>query len=165
MVIAMKSTNGINLLREHLLEMVRGGGAHLTFDEAVANLPAEMRGAKPPGQPHTPWRLVEHMRITQSDILEFIRDPNHKSPDWPDGYWPPGDAPPDDRAWDHCLTAFRADRRALEALAADPKVDLLTWIPHGQGQTMARELMLVADHTSYHLGQLILLRRVIGAWE
>jgi hypothetical protein len=152
-------------LREHLLYLLRGGGAHLDFEKAVAGLPADLRGGKPPGQPHTPWRLLEHMRIAQWDILEFSRDPRHKSPEFPGGYWPQGDAPPDAGAWDRSVTAFRADLKAMQDLVADPATDLFAPIPHGQGQTVLREALLVADHNAYHLGQLVLVRRLLGAWS
>jgi hypothetical protein len=112
-------------LREHLLDLLRGGNAHLHFDQAVADLPARLRGAHPAHVPHTPWRLVEHMRIAQWDILEFSRSPNHVSPEWPDGYWPSGDAPPDDAAWEQSLAQFRADLEAMCDLVADPRIDLL----------------------------------------
>ena len=152
-------------LREHLLDLLKGGGAHLTFDQAIADLPAERRGAKPPGVPHTPWRLLEHLRIAQWDILEFTRNPRHVSPPFPKGYWPAGDAPPDDEAWDRSVSAFRADLRALQDLVADPATDLFTPLPHGEGQTALREALLVADHNAYHLGQLVVVRRLLGAWE
>ena len=156
---------GDRLLREDLLELLRGGGAHLDFDAAIAGLPAKLRGAKPAGQPHTPWRILEHMRIAQWDILEFIRDPEHESPSWPEGYWPKGDAPEDAKAWEKSVKRFRADLAALQKLVADESNDLLTAIPHGQGQTIAREAMLAADHNAYHLGQLVMLRRILGAWS
>ena len=152
-------------LRDHLLALLRGGHAHAEFDRATADLPPKLRGAKPPGQPHTPWRLVEHMRITQWDILEFSRDPKHESPQWPDGYWPVEDAPPDGKAWARSLRSFHDDRKAVTALVADPKNDLFAPFPWGDGQTLLREAMLVVDHTAYHLGQLILVRRFLGAWE
>jgi uncharacterized damage-inducible protein DinB len=152
-------------LREHLLYLLKGGGAHLNFDKAIADLPAELRGAKPPGVPHTPWRLLEHMRIAQRDILEFTRNPRHVSPPWPEGYWPDGDAPPDDGAWDRSAAAFRADLRAMQDLVADPATDLFAPLPHGKGQTALREALLVADHNAYHLGQLVVVRRLLGAWE
>src|SRR5579884_2310033 len=112
-------------LREHLLYLLRGGGAHLDFEKAIADLPAGLRGAKPPGQPHTPWRLVEHMRIAQWDILEFSRNPKHKSPSWPDGYWPDGDAPPHADDWNRSIKQFHADAKAMQDLVADPQHDLL----------------------------------------
>ena len=152
------------VLRDHLLYLLRGGGAHLDFEKAIADLPVELRGAKAAGTPHTPWRLVEHMRIAQWDILEFSRNPNHVSPEFPNGYWPHGDAPPDDAAWDHSIAAFRADLLAMQDLVADPATDLFAAIPHGEGQTILREALLVADHNAYHLGQLVLLRRLLGAW-
>jgi hypothetical protein len=121
-------------LRQHLVWLLREGHAHLTFDAAIADLPAELRGAKPSGVPHTPWRLVEHMRIAQWDILEFCRDPKHKSPEFPAGYWPPGDAPADDAAWDRSVTAFRADLEAMQDLVRDLATDLFAPIPHGDGE-------------------------------
>jgi hypothetical protein len=152
-------------LREHVLYLLRGGGAHLDFDRAVAGLPAKLRGAKPAGQPHTPWRLLEHMRIAQWDILEFSRNPRHVSPPFPDGYWPKDDAPPDAKAWDRSVEGFRADLKAMQDLVADPDTDLFARIPHGEGQTVLREALLVADHNAYHLGQLVMLRRLLGAWH
>ncbi len=152
-------------LREHVLYLLRGGGAHLNFDKAVAGLPPELRGVRPAGLPHSPWRLLEHMRIAQWDILEFSRDPGHVSPPFPEGYWPQGDAPPDAGAWDRSVVAFRADLHAMEALVADPASDLFTPFPHGQGQTLLREALLVADHNAYHLGQLVVVRRLLGSWK
>ncbi|MBO0699318.1 MAG: DinB family protein [Zavarzinella sp.] len=152
-------------LREHLDYLLGGGGAHLSFDDAVAALPENLRGVRAPGTPHTAWRLLEHLRIAQWDILEFSRDPKHVSPKWPDGYWPAGDAPPDAGAWDRSVAAFRADLSAMRALVADPKTDLFARLPHGKGQTVLREALLVADHNAYHLGQLVFLRRVLGAWS
>jgi DinB superfamily len=152
-------------LREHVLELLRGGSAHLDFDKAIAGLPVALRGAKPPGLPHTPWRLVEHMRIAQWDILRYSIDPHHTSPDWPDGYWPAGDAPPSAAAWNKSVAAFRADLKAILDLVADPKTDLFTPLAHGEGQTILREALLVADHNAYHLGQLVTVRRLLGAWQ
>jgi len=152
-------------LREHLLYLLGGGGAHLDFDQAVADLPPELRGARPPNIPHTPWRLVEHMRIAQWDILEFSRNPRHVSPDWPEGYWPQGDAPADEQAWKQSLSRFRADLDEMKRLVADPHADLMARIPHGSGQTILREALLVADHNAYHLGQLVTVRRALGAWS
>src|SRR4051794_22814612 len=152
-------------LREHLRELLKGGHAHVDFEAAIADLPAELRGMKPPGLPHTPWRLVEHLRIAQRDILRFSVDPAHVSPEFPAGYWPEGDAPPDPGAWDRSVSSFRADLRAMMDLVADPAVDLFAPIPHGQGQTILREALLVADHNAYHLGQLVTVRRLLGAWR
>jgi DinB superfamily len=156
--------NGV-VLREQLIELLNGGHAHADFDKATDGLPVELRGAKPPGLPHTPWRLVEHMRIAQWDIVRFSIDPKHVSPEWPRGYWPEGDAPPNDLAWDRTLAAFRSDLEAMKELIADPRTELFAPIPHGDGQTILREAMLVADHNSYHLGQLITVRRLLGAWK
>jgi hypothetical protein len=151
-------------LRDHLLYLLRGGGAHLDFDAAIADLPPKLRGGKPAGLPHTPWRLLEHLRICQWDILEFSRNPKHVSPQFPAGYWPAGDAPPDDAAWDRSVAGFRADLKAMQDLVADPATDLFAPIPHGEGQTILREALLVADHNAYHLGQLVTVRRLLGAW-
>src|SRR5882757_5265920 len=131
--------NDIARLREHVVALLRGGSAHLDFESAIADLPEELRGARPPGLPHTPWRLVEHMRIAQWDILCFTIDPAHASPEFPGGYWPEGDAPPDPGTWDRSVAAFRADLRDMMDLVDDPGVDLLAPIPHGQGQTVLRE--------------------------
>jgi len=152
------------VLREHVLYLLRGGGAHLSFAKATENLPGDLRGSKPDGIPYSPWQLLEHMRITQSDILEFCRNPDHVSPDFPDGYWPAGDAPPNPTAWDDSVLAFRADLEAMEKLVADPTTDLFSPLPHGTGQTILREALLVADHNAYHLGQLVVVRRALRAW-
>jgi DinB superfamily len=151
--------------RAHVLYLLRGGGAHLDFDKAIAGLPVKLRGVCPAGLPHSPWRLVEHMRIAQWDILEFSRNPRHVSPEFPAGYWPPGDAPPSAAAWDKSVKAFRADLEAMAQLVADAATDLLALIPHGDGQTVLREALLVADHNAYHLGQLVVVRRLLGAWK
>ncbi len=152
-------------LRQHVLYLLRGGGAHLGYDDVVADFPPRFRGQKAPGAPHTAWQLLEHLRIAQWDILEFSRNPEHVSPEFPAGYWPKNAAPPDEQAWEESLKAFRADLEALQHLVEDPKTDLLARIPHGEGQTILREALLAADHSAYHLGQLVLLRRLLGAWE
>jgi hypothetical protein len=152
------------VLREDVQSLLRGGGAHVTFERAVAHLPEELRGRRPRGAPYTPWQQLEHMRLAQWDILEYIRNPHHVSPDWPQGYWPAA-APPTRDAWDKCVRAFKADRRALLDLAGDPSTDLLARVPHDpEGPTILHELLLVADHNAYHLGQLIVLRRLLGGW-
>jgi hypothetical protein len=151
-------------LREHLLFLLDGGGTHLHFDQAIDSIPPELRGKAVPPVPHTPWRLLEHMRIAQWDILEFSRNPRHVSPAWSAGYWPTGDVPPDDEAWDRSVARFRADLQAMKDLVADPGTDLFARIPHGDGQTILREALLVADHNSYHLGQLVVVRRQLGCW-
>lgn len=152
-------------LRQHLVRLLGWHDAHIDFESAVAKLPEPLRGAKPANLPHTPWRLVEHMRIAQWDILEFCRDQAHVSPNFPEGYWPEGDAPPEPQAWDQSIAGFRADLSSLRDLVADPETDLFAQIPHGQGQTILREALLVADHNAYHVGQLIVVRRLLGAWR
>lgn len=152
-------------LREHLLYLLKGGGAHLDFEKGVEGIPLEMRGRTAEGVPHSPWRLLEHMRLAQWDILEFSRNSKHVSPEWPEGYWPSGDGPPDERAWERAVEAFRRDLEAMCELVADPATDLFAKIPHGDGQTILREALLVADHNAYHLGQLVVVRRLLGCWR
>ncbi len=153
-------------LRDHLVWLLREGHAHVTFEQAIADLPPEMRGAKPAGIPHSPWRLLEHMRICAWDILEFSRNPKHVSPDFPDGYWPESDAPRDDAAWEKSVQTFRDDMQAMIELVADPLTDLFAEIQHpdSRGHTILREALLIADHNAYHLGQLIAVRRALGCW-
>ena len=151
-------------LREHVGKLLRGRQAHLSFDAAMADWPVKLRGVKPRGAPHTAWQLLEHLRIAQWDILEFSRNPNHVSPAFPAGYWPKSAAPPSKAAWDKSIKAFRADLKAMEKMVADPATDLFAPIPHGDGQTILREALLLADHNAYHVGQLLLLRRLLGAW-
>ena len=152
-------------LRRHVLYLLKGGGAHAGFDKVVAGIPARQRGARPAGQPHTPWRLLEHMRIAQWDILEFSRSAQHVSPEFPEGYWPLADAPAGPTAWQKSVKAFRRDLRAMQKLVADPKTDLYARIPWGDGQTVLREALLVADHNAYHLAELVMLRRLLGIWH
>ncbi|HTC33447.1 MAG TPA: DinB family protein [Bryobacteraceae bacterium] len=152
-------------LRQHLLDLLRGRNAHADFDTVMADFPSRLRGVKPAGAPHTAWQLLEHMRIAQSDILEFSRDAKHKSPAWPEGYWPKTEAPPAAAAWNNSLRSFRADLKAMAKLVADKTTDLFSPIPHGTGQTILRETLLIADHNSYHLGQIVVLRRLLGAWK
>ena len=156
--------NQIATLRQHLVDLLKQSAAHIDFAAAVADLPEKLRGKKPRGVPHSPWRIVEHMRIAQWDILEFSRDPRHVSPEFPGGYWPESDAPPTQAAWDETIAAFQADLQAMCDLVADPATDLFAPIPHGDGQTILREAHLIADHNAYHLGQLIVVRRALGAW-
>ncbi len=153
------------ILRKHLLELLQGGGAHVKFDDAIDEFPAKLQGAKVPNYPHSPWMLLEHMRIAQWDILEFSRSAQHKSPKWPEGYWPKQEAPPNAAAWENSIKDFRADLKAMEELVADPKTDLFARIPWGEGQTILREALLVADHNAYHLAQIVDLRRLLGTWE
>ena len=149
-------------LRDHVVAQLRTGHAHLGFEDVVADWPAALRGAKPPGQPFTPWRILEHIRISQWDIVEFTKSAKHVSPEWPSGYWPDTDAPGDDAVWDRSVAQVERDLRAMAKLVADPKTDLFARIPHGTGQTILREALVLADHNSYHLGQLLLLKRLLG---
>ena len=152
-------------LGAHVAKALDWQEAHVGFDKAVAGLPAELRGRRPPGLPYSAWQLVEHLRLTQHDILEFCRNPNYAEPHWPGDYWPSTDAPPSSAAWDESLAAFRRERDALKLVANDASLDLFAKIPHGSGQTYFRELLLIADHNAYHLGQLVAVRRLLGAWE
>ena len=151
-------------LREQLVALMSGSNAHATFDDAIKDMPAEIRGKRAQGAPHSPWELLEHLRIAQWDILEFSRDARHQSPKWPEGYWPSDPAPPDDKSWEKSVRAVRHDLQAMCDLVADSSTDLYARIPHGEGQTILREALLVADHNAYHVGQLILVRRLLGAW-
>lgn len=152
-------------LRRHLLELLASRHAHIDLDTALAGLPAALRGKKPKGAPHTAWQLLEHIRIAQWDILEFSRDPKHVSPNWPEGYWPKTEAPPSAAAWNKSVRQVQAGRKAMQKLVASKQTDLFAPIPHGTGQTILREALLVADHNAYHVGQLVLLRRMLGAWK
>lgn len=153
------------ILRQHVINLLKGGEAHADFDAATANLPVKARGERPKGAEHSPWELVEHLRIAQWDIVEYSRDPKHKSPDFPAGYWPKAPAPPNEEAWEQSLKAFRKDLKALCELVASESTDLLAPIPHGGDHTILREALLAADHNAYHLGQLVLMRRLLGAWK
>jgi hypothetical protein len=155
----------VQTLREQLVKFLGGRGAHADFDDAVAGLPVSLRDVKPADAPHSAWELLEHLRIAQWDMLEFSRDPNHVSPPWPSGYWPASAQPPDARAWDESVAAFRADREAMQHLISNPASDLFTPFPHGEGQNLLREALQMADHNAYHIGELVLLRRLLGAWE
>jgi hypothetical protein len=149
-------------LREHLLYLLRDGGAHAGFDDAVGDWPVQLAGVKVANFPHTAWMLLEHLRLAQRDILEFSRNPKHVSPAWPEGYWPASEAPPSEKEWKASMVAFKKDLREMEQLVADKKTDLYAKIPWGDGQTILREALLVADHNAYHLGQLVMLRKSIG---
>jgi hypothetical protein len=152
-------------LRGHLLAVLSWEDAHAGFETAVAGLPAELRGRQPEGLPYSPWQLIEHMRIAQRDILDFCLDPRYRQPDWPGDYWPEGLAPPDSASWEASVEGFRSDREELKRLVQDPAIDLFAVIPHGDGQTYLREVLLAADHGAYHVGQLVAVRRLLGAWE
>jgi hypothetical protein len=151
-------------LREQLIALLKGGGAHVHFMDAIDGFPEAKRGAYVKSLPHTGWQLLEHVRIAQWDILEFSRNPKHKSPGFPEGYWPKTPVPPDDLAWDKCVKAFQQDLLEMIELVRNPRTDLYAKIPRGDGQTILREALLLADHNAYHLGQLVDLRRGLGAW-
>jgi hypothetical protein len=157
--------NEIESLRKQIADVLAWGEAHQTFEKVVAGFPAEQRGVRPQGAPYSAWELLEHMRIAQWDMLEFSRDPKHTSPEWPSGYWPATAAPPNAKAWDESIRRFKADREEFQKLVLDPASDLTAPFPHGDGQTLLREALLTADHNSHHLGQLILVRRLLGAWK
>jgi uncharacterized damage-inducible protein DinB len=150
-------------IRETLGKLLAWEDAHVGFDTAVADIPAEHRGTR--AGAHSPWELIEHMRIAQHDILDFSQNSHYEEKDWPKDFWPPTPAPPSPRAWDESLAAFRRDREALQRMAADTSLDLTKKIAHGTGQTYLRQLMLAADHTAYHVGQLVLVRQSLGIWN
>jgi hypothetical protein len=136
-------------------------GAHLSFAEALVDFPAALRGVKPTGAPHSAWELLEHMRIAQEDILDFSRNPEYRDKTFPNDYWPPSEAPPSDQAWQESVRQFESDLEQMRELVAHPARDLFAAIPHGTGQTLLREALLVADHNAYHLGQLVFLRKLL----
>ena len=152
-------------VREQIIKLLQGGQAHLTLDDVLKNFPPRLRGLKPAGAPHSAWQLLEHLRIAQGDILEFSRSAKHVSPKWPEGYWPSSDRPPTDAAWKKCASAIKRDCRAMQKLVENPRTDLYSKIPHGTGQNILREALLIADHNAYHIGQLLLMRRLLGAGQ
>jgi hypothetical protein len=152
-------------LRSHLRRLLSWQDAHADFDRTIEGIPPDLRGERLEGMPHSPWQLLEHMRFTQRDVLNFCRDPQYRAPTWPDDYWPATAEPPTPDAWEDTVAAFREDRAALESLATNPATDLFASVPTGNpDQTYLRELLLVADHNAYHLGQLVLVRRQLGVW-
>jgi hypothetical protein len=152
-------------LREQVVYLLTGGGAHASFDDAIKGLPGKLRGMKPEGFPHSAWMLLEHLRRAQRDILEFSRNPGYKAPKWPEDYWPKKEAPAGTAAWNKSVQQFREDRKAMVDLVKNPKIDLFALIPWGDGQTILREALLAADHNAYHIAQLIDVRRLLGAWK
>jgi hypothetical protein len=152
-------------LREHLLELLHGGNAHTNFDDAVDGFPPELVGLRPEGAPHSAWELVEHIRIAQEDILRFSQSADHVSPPWPRGYWPSSPEPAAEGQWQQTIEAIRRDLAEFEAILNDPDQDLFRKLPWGEGQTLLREALLIADHNAYHVGQLVLVRRLLGSWE
>ncbi len=152
-----------NSIRKHVLYLLRGGGAHQSFDDFVGSFPADLCNRRIEGLPYTPWQVLEHMRLAQWDILEFSRDPNHISPEFPKGYWPKSDEPGTPALWQQTINEFRKDLRQMETLIEDPSTDLHAPIPHGEGQTILREALLIADHNAYHLGVLAVMERIVKA--
>jgi hypothetical protein len=152
-------------LRAEVDRLLAGHGAHADFEAAVAGFPEKLRGTIPPGAPHSAWELLEHLRIAQLDMLEFSRNPKHVSPEWPEGYWPKSPEPQSAAAWDHSVKSFQNDLNAMRKLVSDPKSDLFFALAHGDGQTLLREALQLADHNAYHIGELIFLRRLLGAWK
>lgn len=152
-------------LREHVLSLLAGGNAHLDWKAAFKGIPPKLRGVRPNGLAYSIWELLEHMRTAQRDIYEFSWNSKHVSPEWPAGYWPKTQAPPSAKAWDNSLKAFAQDLASMKKLVENPKTDLFARIPHGTGQTILREALLVADHNAYHLGQVLTVRRLLGNWK
>jgi hypothetical protein len=157
-------TTGERALRAQVAALLDWEDAHVGFARAVKGIAPRFRGVVPDGLPYSAWQLVEHLRITQADILEFCRRPDYREKKWPDDYWPPSARPAGDSAWSRSIAGFRRDLKALQRLARDPRTDLFARIPHGSGQTCLRELLLVADHTAYHVGQIVIVRRALGIW-
>jgi hypothetical protein len=157
--------NATSAVREQLIQLLTGSNAHQSFEDAINDLPASLRGVKPDKLPYSIWQLVEHIRIAQWDILEFSRDSTHRSPKWPEGYWPKEEAPADDAAWEKGLQQIQQDRDAFVALLHDPERDLYAPFTHGTGQNLLREALLIADHTAYHVGEIIIIRRLLNAWN
>jgi DinB superfamily len=153
------------LLREHVVYLLNGGGAHAQFDAVIKDMPENLRGVKPEGLQHSAWMLLDHLRLAQWDILEFSRNAKHESPKWPEGYWPKNEVPASTAAWNKSVQQFRKDLKTMQELVANPKTDLFARIPWGDGQSVLREALLVADHNAYHVGQLVDLRRLLGAWK
>jgi len=153
-----------DILREQLLDLIDGQGAHLPFEAAVAGFPDHAINERPPNVPYTPWHLLEHIRIAQRDILEYIRDRAYLAPSWPEEYWPARDATATPGQWAATISGIRADQQALRDLVADPATDLLATIPGTPGHTILREVRLLGDHNAYHLGEFAILRQVMGTW-
>jgi DinB superfamily len=159
-----KKSGADQSLRKHLVELLKGGSAHVGFSDTLQDFPPDKRGAFAPGLPHTGWQLLEHTRIAQRDILEFSRNPKHVSPEFPEGYWPKTPLPGDEAAWTKSLKAFQRDLQSMIALVSNPRADLHAAFSWGDGQTLLREALLLADHNAYHLGQLVDLRRALKIW-
>ncbi len=151
-------------LREYLAKVLTWGEAHADWKQALAGLDPAHRGVRPAGSPYSAWELLEHARIAQEDIVDFATNPKYRAREWPASYWPNSPAPPDDAAWENSVKEFAKGTDEMVKLLKDPRTDLFAKIPHGTGQTMLRQALLLADHNSYHLGQLVLVRRLLGTW-
>ncbi len=151
-------------IRDQLVDLLRGGNAHMDFDQAVDQFPLKYLNSHPPNSEYTPWRLLEHMRIAQWDILEFIGNPNHVSPPWPEGYWPPEAEKADQRKWKKTIGTFRQDLQAMQAMVKDPNTSLFASLAHAKGYTILREVLVLADHNAYHIGEFAILRQIMGTW-
>jgi hypothetical protein len=152
-------------LRDQLIELLHGEQAHVSFDDAVNGFPPDLIGIRPEGAPHSAWELLDHIRIALDDIVRFSQSGDHKSPPWPKGYWPSSPSPNEPGEWDSCVRVIRQTMAEFEAMVKDPGRDLFAKFPWGEGQTLLREALLIADHNAYHLGQLVLVRRLLGSWE
>jgi hypothetical protein len=159
------TTDTAAAVREQLIALLTGSNAHQSFEDAIKELPSELRGVKPDKLPYSIWQLVDHIRIAQWDILEFSRDAGHQSPPWPSGYWSEEVAPANEAAWQQALEQIRQDRDAFVGLLHDPERNLYAPFKHGNGQNLLREALLVADHTAYHVGEIIIIRRLLDAWN
>lgn len=157
--------NDDKITRSHLLSLLKGGNAHATFEDVIKDFPLSYINADVPNVPYSPWRLLEHIRITQWDILDFIRNSNYKYMKWPDAYWPKNNKKATEKDWKSTIVMFKHDSKELQKIVSTPKTDLYKKIPHGTGQTILREILLVADHSSYHLGELVVIRRTLGIWK
>lgn len=151
-------------LRSHLTDLLTARQAHCTFEDAVAHVPPDRRGERPEALPYSVWELADHVRIAQRDILDYCRDPEYEAPDWPSDYWPDSPAPPDETAWKDCVAQVQNDRAAMCDLVTDETIDLYDTVPSSDEHTFLREAMLVADHTAYHIGQIVTVRRQLGLW-
>ena len=158
------ASNNEKILRDYIARMLNWQDAHVNLEKAVEDFPPDLRGKKPEGASHSAWQLLEHIRLAQWDILDFIKNLDYEELNWPDDYWPKDPAPPDDFAWDKSIKSFKSDLNELQEMAKDSSIDLYSKIPHGSGQTVLRELLLVADHNTYHLGQIVQLRKMLGIW-
>jgi hypothetical protein len=153
-----------HVVREQLLALLNGGNAHMSFEQAVADFPAEHFNTRPPNITYTPWHILEHLRITQWDILDFIRNPDYVTPEWPKEYWPDPSAAADQEQWDQTISSFLSDAQSLHDIVSDPGTDLYSPIPHAPDYTIFREILVVSDHNAYHIGEFTILRQVMGSW-